>query len=148
MEVDLSNRLKLAFWCYVLFLLGNAGWGANFLLRSEFTEYHSVAVGMPWMDVPKNFQVLILALIKVAGGQWIAFSLGALLILLIPFRQGVSWAIWTVPLLLLVQSLASWPAMMLVTVNTAATPPWAINFIGIGIALFGLVLSLSEREHQ
>jgi hypothetical protein len=122
----MTNRLRFAFWCYVFLLVSLAAWGIGFLLRSEFTSYHSVAVGLPWSEVPRNFQILILALIKLAGGLWVAFTLCVSVILLVPFRQGARWALWAVPLLLIAQYCAPMPAMALVTLNTPATPPWVL----------------------
>ena len=142
----MTTRMKIAFCCYGLLLVAVTGWGLNFLLRSEFTDYHSVAVGMPWSEVPPNLQILILACLKLAGGLWIAFSLATLLILLLPFRQGAGWALWAVPLLFIVQFLAPVPAMTLVIMNTPATPPWVATVFGIAVALFALVISVRE-EH-
>ena len=142
----MTARTKIAFWCYVLLLIAVAGWGMNFLLRSEFTDYHSVAVGMSWSEVPSSLQVLILACLKLAGGLWIAFCLAVLLILLLPFRQGVRWALWAVPLLLVAQFLAPVPAMTLVIMNTPATPPWMASTFGILVSLFGLLVSVTGKQ--
>ena len=142
----MTARTKIAFWCYVLLIIAVAGWGMNFLLRSEFTDYHSVAVGMSWSEVPSSLQVLILACLKLAGGLWLAFSLAALVILLLPFRQGAPWALWAVPMLLVAQFLAPVPAMTLVITNTPATPPWVMTVLGIVMAMFGLVVPLSEQR--
>ena len=142
----MTTRMKFAFWSYFLLMAAVAAWGVGFLFRSEFTPYHSVAVGMPWSEVPANFQILILALIKLAGGLWFAFTLCIFVLLFFPFRQGARWAQWAVPLLMLAQYVAPMPAMILVTANTPATPPWALPVAGIVFTLVALVVSVTEKR--
>lgn len=54
----MTTRMKAAFWFYLAMLVALTAWGVSFVLRSEFTAYHSVAIGMPWSEVPPNFQIL------------------------------------------------------------------------------------------
>lgn len=142
----MTTRRKLAFWLYGTVLFALTGWGMSFMLRSEFTSYHAVAVGMPWGQVPPPLQILVLALIKTAGGLWVAFTLSVFVVLLIPFRRGQRWALWAVPLLIMAQFVAPMPAMTLVSLSTPATPPWAFSFFGLGTVLFALVVTVTERQ--
>jgi len=45
-----------------------------YLFRSEFMPYHAIAVGKDWADVAPEFQVLILALMRVSGGGWLGVA--------------------------------------------------------------------------
>jgi len=122
----MSTRMKLAFSLYFLWGAGLAAFGFVYLLRPEFMPYHSVAVGMPWPEVPPNFQILITALMRAVGGAMLALALASFLILLVPFRQGARWALWGMPILGLVQSAGAAYAMSHVVLNTSASPPlWA-----------------------
>ncbi len=50
--------------------------------------YHSEALGSSWSDVGPKTQVLILALMRVAGGGFLATGLAMFILLIIPFRAG------------------------------------------------------------
>ena len=142
----MTPRIKFAFWIYLILSLAGAAWGVGFLLRSEFTPYHGAAAGMHWSEVPANFQTVILAMTKLAGGLWVASALCVLVLLLIPFRQGARWAFWAVPLLMLAQYVAPMPAMMHLTANSPSTPPWALTTGCIIVTLVALVVSISATR--
>ena len=142
----MDTRTKFAFWTYFLLMVAGAAWGVGFLLRSQFTPYHGAAAGVPWSEVPMNFQVVILALTKLAGGLWVAFTLCIFVLLLVPFRQGARWALWTVPLLMLAQYVAPMPAMIHLTTHTSATPPWTLTIGCILVTLIALAVSVSRRR--
>lgn len=46
--------------------------------------YHADAVGMRWSEVPRPFQILTLALLKLAGGAWLTVAAAELVLLLGP----------------------------------------------------------------
>jgi hypothetical protein len=142
----MTPRIRIAFWTYLLLTLAGAAWGAGFLLRSEFTPYHGAAAGVPWAEVPRNFQVVILALTKLAGGLWVATTLGLFVLLWIPFRQGARWALWAVPLLLLALLVAPMPAMIHLTTNSSASPPWALTLGSIAATLVAWLVSVTGRR--
>ena len=142
----MTARLKFAFWVYVLLNLAGAAWGVGFLLRSEFTPYHGAAAGVPWSEVPANFQIVILALTKLAGGLWVAFSLCMLTLLLFAFRRGARWAVWAAPLLMLAHYAAPMPAMIHLSTNTTATPPWALTIACIVAVLIAFAVSAAGKR--
>jgi hypothetical protein len=116
-----------------------------FLFRSDFMPYHAAAVGMPWSEVPEPFQILIMALLKLAGGGWITVAISQLVLLLVPFRQGARWALWAVPSLGLLHYAGVCNAMAHVTLNTAATPPWIPTIASIVLILVGAALTIPGR---
>jgi hypothetical protein len=138
----MSTRAKIAFWCYVSAMVGPGVWGAMFLLRSDFMPYHAAAVDMPWSEVPGPFQILIMALLKLAGGGWITVALAEFVLLLVPFRQGARWALWAVPSLALVHFAGVCNAMAHVTLHTTATPPWGATIGSVVLVLVGAALSI------
>ena len=128
----MSTRMKLAFSLYFLWSLLLAAFGFVYLLRPEFMPYHSVAVGMPWPEVPPKFQILIIALMRAVGGTIVALALAFFVVLLVPFRQGARWALWSMPILGLVECAGAAYAMSHVVLNTSARPPlWAAMAGGI-----------------
>lgn len=142
----MTTRMKFAFWSYLVLMVAGAAWGISFLLRGEFTPYHAAAAGVPWSEVPVNFQVVILALTKLAGGLWVAFTLCIFVLLLLPFRQGARWTLWAVPLLMLAQYVAPMPAMIHLTTYTPATPPWTLTIGCMVVTLLALFVSVTEKR--
>jgi hypothetical protein len=139
------TRSKIAFSCYVVAMAGPAVWGVRFLFRSDFMPYHAVAVGMPWSEVPGPFRILIMALLKLAGGGWLTLAVAEFVLLLIPFRQGARWALWAVPSLGLLHFAGVCNAMAHVTLNTPAMPPWGATVASIALILIGAVLSIPRE---
>jgi hypothetical protein len=144
----MPTRSKIAFWCYVVAMVGPAVWGAMFLLRSEFMPYHAVAVGMPWSEVPGPFRILIMALLKLAGGAWVTVVAAEFVLLLIPFRQGARWALWAVPSLGLLHFACVCNSMAHVTLNTPATPPWGATASSIALIIIGAALSIPGQTKR
>jgi hypothetical protein len=142
----MNTRMKVAFGCYFLAGLLLIGFGVVYLFRHEFMPYHSVAVGLPWADVPPNFQILILALMKAVGGATIGVALALYIVLLVPFREGARWALWAAPTLGLVESAAAFYPMSYVALHTTASPPLWAPAIGVLLIVVALVLSLSASK--
>ena len=139
----MNSKMKIAFGCYFLSGLVSMGFGMVYLFRTEFMPYHSVAVGMSWAEVPPNFQVLILALMKAVGGTSITLALVLFAVLFMPFRQGARWAIVSIPLIGLFQSAAMLYAMSQVALHTSARPPIWVTGTGMALLLLAFILSLS-----
>jgi hypothetical protein len=143
--LTVTTRTKIAFWCYIAAMAGPGAWGVMYLLCNEFMPYHAVAVGMPWPEVPVPFKILIIALMKVAGGGWVTVAVAVFVLLLVPFRQGARWAYWAIPSLGLLHYADVCIAMAHVMTNTPATPPWGFTIAGIILLLIGAALSIPTR---
>jgi hypothetical protein len=139
------TKTKIALFCYLVAIAGPGIFGFIFLFRGEFMPYHAEAVGMPWAQVPRPFQILIMALLKLAGGAWLTVAVAELVLLLIPFRQGARWALWAVPLLGLLHYAGVCIAMAHVTLNTSAAPPWVATIASAVLLLVGAALSIPRR---
>jgi len=144
----MSIRMKVGFWCHLLatFLIGIIG--LIYLFRSEFMPYHAIAVGKTWAEVDPAFQILLLALIRVLGGAWIATALAMGVLLIIPFIQGIRWARWAVPAIGLVAEIPGLYATLSVTLNTPATPPWKGVVLIIVLLVAGFILSLEPEKKK
>ena len=146
MRSAMSIRMKVAFWCHLLALLLIAIIGLIYLFRSQFMPYHAIAVGKNWAEVDPAFQILLLALIRVVGGAWIAAALAMGILLFVPFRQGMRWARRAVPTIGLVAELPALYATLSVTLNTPATPPWKGVVLIMLLLVAGLILSLEPEK--
>jgi hypothetical protein len=142
----MSTRMKIAFGCHLLATLIVAAFGVTYLFRSEFMPYHSVAVGMHWTEVGPSFQVLILALMKAVGGTCLAVVVLELILLFVPFRQGIVWVRWAIPAGGLVLSAGALYAMLYVGLNTPATPPWIAPVGGALLMVVGLLISIGQPK--
>lgn len=141
----MSAKLKIAFVCHPMAALALAGWGAMYLARTEFLSHHAQAVGMPWSEVPVQFQVLVLGLIKLTGGAFVALAGALLIMLFVPFRRGERWAVWAVPAVAIGCCVGLANAMAYVGSRSAASPPWTIMLTAPCLVVIGAVLSLPGR---
>jgi hypothetical protein len=149
MKGKMIGRLKVAFLCYLLALPFPLIFGLIYLFRSEFMPYHAVAVGQSWSEVDPAFQILILALMRATGGGLLvtACAIGALLFK--PFRQGIRWAYWAIPVIGLISSLSSLYATVYVARSTPASPPWKAAALVTILLVIGFILSVipKAKEH-
>lgn len=138
--------MKFAFGCHLTVALIFLLFGTIYLFRSEFMPYHAVAIGQEWSQLQASFQILIIALMKVVGGGWLASGLAISILLAFPFREGARWAHWAIPCIGLVSILPSLYATILVAQSTPASPPWKVATIGVALLVVGLILSLGSSE--
>lgn len=141
MKSRMSGRLKVAFLCYLLTLPLLIIFGLIYLFRPEFMPYHAVAVGQRWSEIDPAFQILILALMRVAGGGFLATACAIGILLFKPFRQGIRWTYWAIPVIGLISSLSSLYATVYVAWHTPASPPWIAAALGTLLVVIGFVLS-------
>ena len=138
----MNPQMKTAFWLYLpaIVLFGLSG--VVYLLRTEFMPYHAVAVGMTWAEVDPNFQILLLGGIRILGAALLSTAAAMGILLFIPFRQGMAWARWCIPLLGLIAGLPALYVTISVTVKTPATGPWIGIIIFIALMCAGFAMSL------
>ena len=117
-----------------------------YLFRPEFMSYHLLAVHETWADVDPGFQILIIALMRVSGGGFLAIS-GAIMILLYQFyKHEKVWpviAIFFIGQSILIPTLY---ATLLVKNHTGANPPLTAAAFAIGLLLIGCILALIRNN--
>jgi hypothetical protein len=133
---------RLAFLCYGLVALLAVAFGLVYLTRSEFMPYHGDAVGMPWAELDPRLQTLLLALLRLAGGGFLAAGIALGILLLIPFRRGDPWVRWALPLVGLASALPTLLAVLLVQNRTPARPPIVFALLAVALIVIGAALSL------
>lgn len=67
--------------------------GIRYLLAKEFMPYHAVVAGQPWSGLSPGVQTVILGMLRIIGGSFIAYGL-MLLWLLLPLSRHEAWASW------------------------------------------------------
>jgi len=97
---------------------------------------------MSWSEVDTSFQILIIALLRVSGGGWLAASISIAILLFIPFRSGALWANWAILAIGLASAIPSFIATLKVKLNTPASPPWIAAVMAIAFLVIGFVLRL------
>ena len=133
-------RTRIALAIYLIIGLIDIVLGMIYITSDQFLSYHSQAVGTSWQDVDVGTQTLILALMRVAGGGWlalgfltIAFALGAL-------KTSSTLARWALPTGTVIFWMASLAATWSVYRETGAQTPWAPSLALIVFALVALLI--------
>ena len=133
-------RMKLVLGIYLVIGAVNIVLGITYFSSKQFLSYHAQAVGAPWQDVDLGVQTLILALMKVAGGGWLALGFFTIILALAAFKTRSAVARWTLPAGTLIFYLASFAATWGVYQATGAPTPWEPSLAMIGFALLALVI--------
>jgi len=136
----MTTRGKAAAVSYSIVALISVVLGSIYLFSSQFMPYHAAALGTTWAALEPAEQTLLLALMRVAGGGWVAVGIALAVLVAVPFRQGQAWAMWLIPLLGLVFYLPNLYATVRVTLDTPANAPWYGNLAGIVALLVGYAL--------
>ncbi|MCB2222298.1 MAG: hypothetical protein KQI35_18085 [Bacteroidetes bacterium] len=113
-----------------------------YLSRSEFMPYHAVAVGLNWEEVEPGFQTLILALMRVSGGGWLATSLGMSLLLIRLFKDDKFWILIYIGIIGLSACIPTLLATLMVRHNSPANPPWFAAAGAIALIIISLLAGI------
>jgi hypothetical protein len=116
--------------------------GLVYLVRKEFLPYHRQALGLSWSELDPKLQVLILALMKVAGAGFLVTGLTMLFLLMIPWRAGENWSIYALPAISLCACLGSVYATALVKTKTPGRPPLILSLLGLALTAIGFIFSI------
>ena len=140
-----SLRQKVAAWIYSSIAIPSLVLGTIYLFNPTFMPYHAVALGKEWAQLDVATQVLIMALMEVAAGGWLA--LGALLLLLVafPIRRGERWARWAAPAATLLFYVPTLLATLSVLQHTPASPPWRAT---LGMCVASVLAFLLDAPWQ
>lgn len=114
--------------------------GGIYVFKRSFMPYHAEALSRSWSEVEATTQVLISALMTVAGGGWFTVGVVVLLLLAFPFRNDRKWAVYALPSVILLFYLPNLWATLSVLQHTPGTPPWQGNAVACLSAIVGLVL--------
>lgn len=133
-------RTKLVLWFYLCVGVFNIALGLIYFFSKQFLSYHAQAVGTPWQDVDFGTQTLILALMKVAGGGWVALGFFTIILAVAALKSGSTVARWALPAGTLIFYSASFAATWSVYQATGAPTPWQPSLAMIALAPLALFI--------
>lgn len=133
-------RKKLAALAYGITAVVSIVMGSIYLFKFSFMPYHAAAVSRDWTEMESSYQILISALMTVAGGGWISVGIAILALLIFPFKNDQKWVIFFIPFLILLFYIPNLWATLYVLKNTPASPPWYGNAIACVSAAAGFLL--------
>ena len=148
LQIDAKLRKKAAGLSYGITAVVSLILGSVYLFKQSFMPYHADAIEKSWNAVEAANQVLISALMTVAGGGW--FTVGGVILLLLafPFRNDRRWALYAIPAIILLFYLPNLWATLTVLQTTPANPPWQGNVFACMSAILGLGLYYKPLEEQ
>lgn len=138
--MNVTDVLALIFYAISAALL--VVFGVVYLTCSEYMPYHRAALGLDWKDLNPPLQTLLITLLRVAGGGFLASGLGIGIILGFPFRSGEPWATYAILVIGLTVAIPTLYATIVMRRRTPASPPVAAGAVGVGSIVVGFILSL------
>jgi hypothetical protein len=79
--------------CLALAAVLALAFGARYVLTKTFMPYHAVVLDRSWPALEPRLQMIILGMLKVAGGGLLGYGV-SLLWMLVPLQRGEAWAAW------------------------------------------------------
>ena len=137
---SISSLISFISYSFVAFIL--LLFGSIYLARNQFMPYHAEALSLSWSELDEKMQVLIIALMRAAGGGFLATGLAIFVLLIIPFKAGDTWAIYTIPALCLCLSGGTLYATLLVKTKTPGRPPVFLSFLALALTVVGFIFSV------
>ncbi|AFY58907.1 hypothetical protein Riv7116_6580 [Rivularia sp. PCC 7116] len=135
--------LKISFFCYLITAIASIIFGIIYLTRSEFMPYHAAALEKEWMQLNIKTQTLILALMRVAGGGFLATGMVVIFLIYLYIKTTEEWIIFIIPTIGFVTSFSSLYATLIVKNRTPGLPPVNLTLLSICLMLTGFILSLA-----
>lgn len=115
--------------------------GITYLFRKQCMPYHLQALEREWSSVPNSTRVLCLALMRVAGGGYIALALSMTYFLYLGINQNIQGNI-ALFLIGMSGTVPSLIATIFVKRNTKGKPPVKLALITSLLVTLGFILSL------
>ena len=118
--------------------------GARYVLTKSFMPYHAAVLDKSLPTLEPRLQIIILGMLKVAGGGLLGYGL-ALLWLLVPLQKGETWAAWAV---LTVSLVVCGPVLYVVVslrrFEPKAKTPIVPTLVELGLVIVATILSLAR----
>ena len=118
--------------------------GVRYVLTKAFMPYHAAVLGKSWPELEPRLQIIILGMLKVAGGGLLGYGV-SLLWLLLPLQRGEAWAAWAA----LTVSLAVVGPILYVVVSLrriepSARTPLVPTLVVLALVMVATVASLAR----
>lgn len=136
----------ISFCCFALVGFMGFVFAFFYLTRMEFMPYHADAVGLQWQDVNPHIQVLIIALMRVSGGGWLATSIGITFLLIGRIKYKMPYLSLVLVLIGLAAMIPTLIATLYVKHHSSANPPWLAATGGIVLLVIAYILEQIGNE--
>jgi hypothetical protein len=118
--------------------------GVRYVLTKTFMPYHAAVLDKPWAVLEPRLQIIILGMLKVAGGGLLGYGL-ALLWLLLPIQRGEAWAAWAaLSVTLAVVGPILYVVVSLRRIEPSAKTPIVPTLIVLTLVVVGTVAALAR----
>ena len=131
--------------CFSIVILVGLLFAGLYLFRRKFMPYHADAVERPWSELDKEIRVLVIALMRVVGGGWLASSLAMSIFLYIFILNGDLYAAVAIVITGLAVSIPTLIATLIVKHRSKANPPVFAAVLSMVLLLAGLAIVLLSR---
>lgn len=131
--------------CFSIVILIGLLFAGLYLFRRKFMPYHADAVERPWSELDKEVRVLIIALMRVVGGGWLASSLAMSIFMCLFILNGDPFASIALVITGLAVSIPTLIATLIVKQRSKANPPVLAAVLSMVLLLAGLAIVLLSR---
>ena len=87
-------KMKISFVLYLSAVMLLFVFGVRYFFTSEFSDYHAVAMALPWDSLSEKQQLTFGALYRGVGSGMLTTSLALGFLLFIWVRKKEKWALW------------------------------------------------------
>jgi len=126
---------------YLIVGLITFGIGLRFLFAKTFFSYHREATGLEWNTIDKSLQMIILAIMKMAG---IGITCLSVLMITYPFmfmHSDNSLDKYLVPIISLMFWIGSFSITFNVHKRTSANTPWKVSLFSYILIVIAILFS-------
>lgn len=132
-------------YCMIFLMVGIITFSISlrFLLSKEFFTYHSEATGMKWKDLNESLQIIILAIMKMAGFGILCLSITIIIYSFFIFSNNNNIVIrYLIPIISLIFWCGSFGTTFSVYKKTKANTPWKGSLLSMILIIIAILISL------
>lgn len=137
-----SLTYTISFYAYAIVAVLTILMGLIYAMRSQIMPYHLQALETTWDAIDTKYQFMLKMLLNGGGFFGLSTGLFMLTLLLIPFRDGQSWAGYAIGIIGLVGALPLGYIVYRVKTRTNGNPPLWLMVIMNLLLVIGLVSHL------
>ena len=116
--------------------------GLRFLLSKRFFNYHREAIGLEWDDINKSIQLIILAIMKMAGIGIVCLSVLIITYPFLVFTYDNIFVKYLVPIISLIFWTGTFGITFKVHKKTKANTPWKGSLFSIILIFIAILISI------
>lgn len=137
---------RLAFGCYLFAIIILFLFGVVYLTSNEFMPYHAEILNSSWQQIDQNIKFLYLVFLKGSGAAMLALSIMMAIVLFVPYRLKKQWSNWAIGITGLLFSLPVLYIVVLIKLETDASPPIVLASLLNLFFIIGFLLTLQHTR--